>query len=187
MWIHGYFIHLLDMLAHEIGVLWAPTSADRPPNSASTDFGHQIPHVLTLLDTLSKQKLKWRQHLAGRPHFGLVGPGLCAMSSPRVILSVTMSYFGILKICIYFLFIWCFFIIRCSWNGGSTKLVELVSNQHLSFISCIKCRYVDDKYMHFMTANILASGLHVSISTQTFTYVCQWACYVLVQGESHGD
>jgi hypothetical protein len=24
MWIHGYFIHLLNMLAHEISVLWAP-------------------------------------------------------------------------------------------------------------------------------------------------------------------
>jgi hypothetical protein len=33
------------------------------------------------------------QHI-GRPHYGSVGPGLCATSSPRVILSVTMSYFG---------------------------------------------------------------------------------------------
>jgi hypothetical protein len=31
---------------------------------------------------------------ADRAHFGLVGPGLCAMSSPRVIFSVTMPYFG---------------------------------------------------------------------------------------------
>jgi hypothetical protein len=30
----------------------------------------------------------------GRPHFGSVGPGLCATSSPRAIFSVTMSYFG---------------------------------------------------------------------------------------------
>jgi hypothetical protein len=30
---------------------------------------------------------------ASRPHFGSVGPGLCATSSPRVILSMTMPYF----------------------------------------------------------------------------------------------
>jgi hypothetical protein len=28
------------------------------------------------------------------PHFGSVGPGLCATSSPRVTFSVTMPYFG---------------------------------------------------------------------------------------------
>jgi hypothetical protein len=31
--------------------------------------------------------------------------------------------------------------------------VELISNRHLSSISCMKCRYVGGKYMHFMTAN----------------------------------
>jgi hypothetical protein len=31
---------------------------------------------------------------ADRPHFGSVWPGICAMSSPHVILSVTMHYFG---------------------------------------------------------------------------------------------
>jgi hypothetical protein len=31
--------------------------------------------------------------------------------------------------------------------------VELVSNRHLSSISCMKCSYVGGKYMHFMTAN----------------------------------
>jgi hypothetical protein len=41
--------------------------AGRPPNSASTDFGHWIPHAPTLLDTLAKRKLKWLQHLAGQP------------------------------------------------------------------------------------------------------------------------
>jgi hypothetical protein len=41
--------------------------AGRPPNSASTDFGHWIPHAPTLLDTLTKRKLKWCQHMAGRP------------------------------------------------------------------------------------------------------------------------
>jgi hypothetical protein len=39
---------------------------------------------------------------AGQPHFGSIGPGLCATSSPRVIFSVTMPYFGILKICMDF-------------------------------------------------------------------------------------
>jgi hypothetical protein len=31
--------------------------------------------------------------------------------------------------------------------------VELVSNRHLSSISCMKYRYVGGKYMHFITAN----------------------------------
>jgi hypothetical protein len=49
--------------------------------------------------------------------------------------------------------IWCFSVIQCSWNGKSTKLVELISNKHLSSISWMKCRYVGSKYMHFMTTN----------------------------------
>jgi hypothetical protein len=44
------------------------------------------------------------------------------------------------------------FVIRCSWNGRSTKLVELVSIKHVSPISWVKCRYVGGKYLHFMTA-----------------------------------
>jgi hypothetical protein len=43
---------------------------------------------------LAKRSLKRHQHLADQPHFGSVGPGLCATSSPRVIFSVTMPYFG---------------------------------------------------------------------------------------------
>jgi hypothetical protein len=31
--------------------------------------------------------------------------------------------------------------------------MELVSNRHLSSISCMKCSYVGSKYMHFVTAN----------------------------------
>jgi hypothetical protein len=31
--------------------------------------------------------------------------------------------------------------------------MKLISNKHLSSISCMKCRYVDGKYMHFMTVN----------------------------------
>jgi hypothetical protein len=31
--------------------------------------------------------------------------------------------------------------------------MELVSNRHLSSISCMKCRYLGSKYAHFMTAN----------------------------------
>jgi hypothetical protein len=33
------------------------------------------------------------KEVADRPPFGSISPGLCATSSPRVILSVTMSYF----------------------------------------------------------------------------------------------
>jgi hypothetical protein len=38
--------------------------------------------------------------------------------------------------------------------------VELISNKHLSSISCMKCRYVGSKYMHFMTANSHKEGSH---------------------------
>jgi hypothetical protein len=31
--------------------------------------------------------------------------------------------------------------------------MKLISNKHLSSISYMKCRYVDGKYMHFMTVN----------------------------------
>jgi hypothetical protein len=91
---------------------------------------------------------------AGRPNFGLVGSELCAKSSPRVILSVTMSYFGHNEDMHGFWSIYCFSVIRCSWNSKSTKLVELVSNKHLSSISWMKFRYVGGKYMHFVTANM---------------------------------
>jgi hypothetical protein len=63
---------------------------------------------------------------AARPHFGLVGPGLCATSSPHVIFSVTMPYFGHIEDMHRFWSIWCFFIIRCSWN--SRKCINLVEN-----------------------------------------------------------
>jgi hypothetical protein len=90
---------------------------------------------------------------AGRPHFGLVGPRLCCMSSPHVILSVTMPYFRHIEDMHEFWSIWYFFVIQCSWNGTSTKLMKLICNKHLSSISCMKCRYVGGKYMHFMTTN----------------------------------
>jgi hypothetical protein len=31
--------------------------------------------------------------------------------------------------------------------------MKLISNRHISSTSCMKCRYVGCKYMHFMTAN----------------------------------
>jgi hypothetical protein len=65
---------------------------------------------------------------------------------------MTMPYFGHIKDMHGYWSIWCFSIIRCSWNGRSTKLVELISNKHISSISWMKCRYVGDKYMYFMTA-----------------------------------
>jgi hypothetical protein len=126
-------------------------------------------HQLWALDTLctdlrwhigkAKNLKRWHTWPAGqgggadRSHFGSVGPGLCATSSPRVIFSVTMPYFGHIENIHGFWNIWCFSIIRCSWNGRSTKLMELVSNKHLSSISWMKCSYVGGKYMHFMTVN----------------------------------
>jgi hypothetical protein len=91
--------------------------------------------------------------VAGWPHLGSVEPVLYATSFPHVILSVTMPYFGHNEDMHRFSSIWCFSVIRYSWNGRSIKLVELVSNRHLSSISWMKYRYVDSKYMHFMTAN----------------------------------
>jgi hypothetical protein len=64
-----------------------------------------------------------------------------------------MPDFGYIEDMHGFWSIWYFFVIRCSWKVRSTKLVELVSNKNLSSISCMKCRSVGGKYMHFMTAN----------------------------------
>jgi hypothetical protein len=86
----------------------------------------------------------------GWPHFGSVAPRLCATSSHHVILSATMPYFEDMH---GFWSIWCFSFVRCSGNGRSTELVELISNKHLYSISLMKCRYLGDKYMHFMTVN----------------------------------
>jgi hypothetical protein len=92
---------------------------------------------------------------ASLPYFGLAGPELCAMSSPCVILSMTTSGFGHNEDMYGFWSIWYFYVIRCFWNGKSTKLVELIINKHLCSISWMKCRYVGGKYMYFMTANTL--------------------------------
>jgi hypothetical protein len=110
--------------------------------------------------TRVKSEFHWRQTLpgrpmsgAGRPHLGSIGPMLFGTSSPRVILFETTPSFAHNKDMYGFWTICFLSIIRCSWNGRSTKLVELVSNRHLSSISCMKCRYVGSKYMLFMTAN----------------------------------
>jgi hypothetical protein len=86
-------------------------------------------------------------------HSGSVGPGLCATSSPHVIFSVTMPYFGHIEDMHWFGSIWCLSVIRCCWNVRSTKLMELVSKKHLSSISWMKYRYVGGRYIYFMTAN----------------------------------
>jgi hypothetical protein len=89
----------------------------------------------------------------GRPHFGRLGPGFMP-HHPLMSYSLWLCLIlDILKICMDFWYIWCFSVIWCSWKGRSTKLVELVSNNHLSSVSWMKCRYVGGKYMHFMTAN----------------------------------
>jgi hypothetical protein len=94
-----------------------------------------------------------------KPHLGLVGPRLFATSSPRVILSEANPSFGHNEDMYGFWSIWCFSVIRCSWSGRSAKLLELISNRHLSSISCMKCRYVGGKYMHFITANTPGSNV----------------------------
>jgi hypothetical protein len=97
----------------------------------------------------------------GRPvkEVGSTGPTLAQLGlgfvphHPLVIFSVTMPYFWHIEDMNRFWSIWCFSVISCSGNGRSTKLMELVSNKHLSSISWMKCRYAGDKYMHFMTSN----------------------------------
>jgi hypothetical protein len=145
--------------------------AGRPTFSAFIDFGRPRPTPPISLDTYMKRFSKICQTLADRPRkWGRLIPlwlGLCAMSSPHVVLSVTMSYFEHDEVMHGFWSIWYFPVIRCSLNGRSTKLVELVSNKHLSSISWMECRYVGDKYMHFMTANkdpriaSMSGALHV--------------------------
>jgi hypothetical protein len=49
--------------------------------------------------------------------------------------------------------------------------MELISNKHISSISRMKCRYVGDKYMHFMTANIELTflfGVQIGLDLQNF-------------------
>jgi hypothetical protein len=91
--------------------------------------------------------------VAGWPHLGSIEPVLCATSFPRVIFSVTMSYFGHNEDMYGFWSIWCFSVIQCFRNGRSTKLMKLVSNKHLSSLSRMKYRYVGGKYMYFITSN----------------------------------
>jgi hypothetical protein len=43
--------------------------------------------------------------------------------------------------------------IRCSCNDNSTKLIEIISNKHLSSISYMKLGHVGGKNGCFMTAN----------------------------------
>jgi hypothetical protein len=112
--------------------------------------------------------------VAGWPHLGSVEPVLCATSSPHVILSMTMPYFGHNIDMHGFWSIWWFFIIWCSWNGRSTKLMELVSNGHLSSISWMKCRYVGGKYMYFMTVNIPPHTLRVFFIPQKKKRIKSW-------------
>jgi hypothetical protein len=43
--------------------------------------------------------------------------------------------------------------------------VELVSNRHLFSISCMKCRHVNGKYIHFMSTNNLINKRVMHTST----------------------
>jgi hypothetical protein len=72
--------------------------------------------------------------------------------------------------------IWCFSIIQCSWNGRSTKLVELVSNKYLSSISYLKCKYVGSKYMHLWPLTSLQWLSHFCHSDSS-TFWDWVACY----------
>jgi hypothetical protein len=69
------------------------------------------------------------------PHFGLVGPGLCATSFPHVIFSVTMPCLGHIEDVHRFWSIWWFSIIWCSWNGRSkNSLNSLLISTYLLYL-----------------------------------------------------
>jgi hypothetical protein len=82
--------------------MWGPL--DRPGGQVSSL--HRLSHIgyssyrLTLTcgeNGIWKYANTWpadQGDVTGRPHLGSVDPVLCATSSPRVILSVTMPYFG---------------------------------------------------------------------------------------------
>jgi hypothetical protein len=86
---------------------------------------------------------------ADRPHFGLVG-SCFVPHHPLVSYSLWLPYFGHIEDMHGFWSIWCFFLFRCFWNGRSTKLMELISNKHLSSICWIKFGYVGGRYVYFV-------------------------------------
>jgi hypothetical protein len=148
---------LLWLVNHPLrgNVTGLPTSQNpKTPEGLKIRFSIIIRGILTELPCLTELELG--KLCRTRMDFGsatVLEPVLYATSFPHVILSVTMPYFGHNEYMHGFWSIWCFFVIRCSWNGRSIKLVELISNKHLSSISWMKYRYVGTKYMHFMTAN----------------------------------
>jgi hypothetical protein len=135
---------------------WPAGQPSRPsPTSGITDLLHR-PALTRVWNSFQKYTKPWATGQAcgaDQPHFGSVGPGLCALSSPHVILSMTLSYFRHNEDMRGFWSIWCFSIIWCSWNDKSMKLVELVSNKHLSSISWMEFGCVGSRYVYFMTAN----------------------------------
>jgi hypothetical protein len=91
---------------------------------------------------------------------GRAGPTLSRFSPCFVAHHPLVSYclwlcliLDIMKICMDFSQSDAFSIIWCSWNSKSTKLMELISNKHLSSISRMKFGYVGGRYVYFMTAN----------------------------------
>jgi hypothetical protein len=129
----GVFIGGVSELHHWFEVITRQNLAGWPPNLASTDFGHQIPCAANSLTRWESGNWNgantWpvgQGGRAGQPHFGSVGPRLCATSSPHVILSMTMPYFGHIEDMHGFWSIWCFSIIWCSWNGKSTNSWNLL-------------------------------------------------------------
>jgi hypothetical protein len=48
--------------------------------------------------------------------------------------------------------------------------MKLVSNRHLSYISCMKYRYVGTKYMYFMTTNSMYFSRTRNVNAPTMLY-----------------
>jgi hypothetical protein len=140
-------------------VLWSHQLSHLGSSSYRLNMTH-VESVILLAQIPGQLVKEW-----GRPATPLVG-WAWAFSHiiSRVILSQTTPGFGRNEDICGFWSIWYLSIIRCSWNGRSTKLIELISNSHLSSISCMKCRYVDGKYLHFMIVNTgkVTSGLGFS-------------------------
>jgi hypothetical protein len=126
--------------------------AGRPSFMATPTLGNGYPVHQSSLTRWQSGIWKGANTWPAGPTLALLGPGFVPQH-PLMSYSLWMRYFGHIENMHGFWSIWRFSVIRCSWNGRSIKLIELVSNKHLSSISWMKCMYVGGKYMHFTTTN----------------------------------
>jgi hypothetical protein len=144
----GVFIGWVSELHHWFEAVTHQTQADC---SYTWPTGHPTwpPLTLGIGYPVNRPSLTcWQSKNWNGANTWSAGPTLAWLGLGFVILSMTFRHIEDMH---GFWSIWCFSVIQCSWNARSTKLIELISNKHISSISCLKYRYVGCKYMHFMT------------------------------------